>query len=158
MYSFKNIEITDKELFDSFFKSKYENSEANFTNLLIWQDFYKTRFATDDGFLVIVNTSTDGKIHCYMPYGEGDIKKCLLKLKEYCLSLGEPLRITNANARQAQMISEIFPKSRVQKNEGFFDYVYLAKSLSELSGKKLHSKRIISTDLSKLIPIMYTDP
>lgn len=141
MYSFKSITAGDKELFESYFDCNQQNSEANFTNLYMWKDYYKTRFCEDEGFLVVMNTSPDGKNHSYMPWGSGDIKKCLMNMWEYSLGIGEPLRITNATEEQALLFKELFPKSKIKENSSFNDYVYLTESLISLSGKKLHSKK-----------------
>ncbi len=141
MHSFKKIELEDKELFDEFFKGDLENSEANFTNLYMWKDYYDTRFTLDNGFLVIINTSPNGHYHCYMPYGKGDLKKCLLNLYDYCKSEGQALRITNASHDQLSVLKEAFPNAEIEENTSFNDYVYSVKDLITLSGKKLHSKR-----------------
>lgn len=138
---FRPIDIESKIVFDSFFKNKYENSETSFANLYMWKDYYNTVYTVYDGFLVIVNTSPNGKLHCYMPYGKGNIEKCLGDLYEYVKSQGQALRITNASEEQTTIIKEVFPKVIIRENDAFNDYVYSSEKLITLSGKKLHSKR-----------------
>ncbi len=141
MLEFKKLDMSCKSLFESYFKNKYENSETSFANLYIWKDYYNTRYTVTDGFLVILNESINGKLHCYMPYGEGDIEPCLRKLVEYANTEGQPLRITSASEQQTHRIKELYPEVHIRENVSFNDYVYLTESLITLSGKKLHSKR-----------------
>jgi len=141
MFEFKKLEAESKATFDKYFKNKYENSETSFANLYIWKDYYDTVYLEEDGFLVVLNTSPSGKIHCYMPYGEGDYARCLELLKEYINSKGQPLRITNATEGVAELIKELYPEALIRENVNFNDYVYRSDKLISLSGKQLHSKR-----------------
>ena len=141
MLEFSPIDLKSKEVFNEFLKNKYENSESSFANLYMWKDYYNTVYSVYNGFLVILNTNSNGKLHCYMPYGDGDVKKTLLDLYEYLRTKGQCLRITNATLNQAEIIKEVFPNAYVKENESFNDYVYLSDKLINLSGKKLHSKR-----------------
>ncbi|MBQ8588546.1 MAG: DUF2156 domain-containing protein [Clostridia bacterium] len=141
MIEFKDMDLECKSLFEEYFGGKYENSETSFANLYMWKDYYKTCYSLVDGFLVILNTSPSGKLHCYMPYGNGDMEGCLKAVRDYTLSKGQPLRITSASESDAENIRKIFPEVDVKENTSFNDYVYLAENLVNLSGKKLHSKR-----------------
>lgn len=141
MLEFKKLDIDSMAVFDKYLKNKYENSETSFPNLYIWNDFYNTMYAEEEGFLVVLNTSQNGKIHCYMPYGEGDMPVLLARLKEYVNSKGQPLRITNACPEVAGLIKALYPEALVRENVDFNDYVYLTESLINLSGKALHAKK-----------------
>ncbi len=141
MMEFKTMDLECKSLFDKYFGGRYENSETSFANLYMWKDYYNTRYSVVEGFLVVLNTSPSGKLHCYMPYGNGDIESCLNLLREYALSVGQPLRITSASEADACNIKKLFPKADIKENFSFNDYVYLTESLINLSGKKLHSKK-----------------
>ncbi len=141
MFVFKEIGLEDKELFDSFLKNKYENSEANFTNLFLWKDYYNTMYAVADGLLVIMNKSPNGGYHFYYPYGSGDIRGCIAAMRSYVGRLGEPLRITNANREGADLISDMFDNAVINEHISFNDYVYTSRALIDLPGKKLHSKK-----------------
>lgn len=141
MIDFKSLDMDSKNLLERYFKNKYENSETSFANLYIWKDYYNTRYAVIDEFLVIMNESTNGKLHCYMPYGSGDVHSCLDKLISYVNAYNQPLRITSASEKQAQYIAELYPETNIRENMSFNDYVYLTESLISLSGKKLHAKR-----------------
>lgn len=141
MLNLRRLDIDSKPIIDKYIKNKYENSESSFANLFIWSHYYNTLWGIEDEFLVILNTSPDGRVHCYMPYGKGDIKSVIDKLMDHIQSLGQELRITNATKEQADMISELYPESVIEENRNFEDYVYLTKKLKDLSGRELHSKR-----------------
>ena len=141
MLEFKKLDIHSRELFESYLKNKYENSETSFANLYMWKDFYNTVYTEYDGFLIILNTSPNGKVHCYMPYGDGDVKNVLSELVAYLKSINQELRITSATKEQAEYICSLYPETKIRENHSFNDYVYLTESLINLSGKKLHAKR-----------------
>lgn len=141
MLDFKTLTIDDKELFESYTKNKYDNSEASFANVFIWREFYNTRYAVVGDFLVVHNNSMGGETFCYVPFGEGDFMGCVRVLKEHFHSLGEKLRIASASFEQAESIKKEYPDAVVIKNRDFEDYVYLTENLINLSGRKLRSKR-----------------
>ena len=141
MSEFIRLTLDSKPVFDRYLKDKYNNSESSFANLYIWSDYYHSGYSVIDGFLVILNTSPDGRIHCYMPYGDGDPGKCLDEIREYIKKKGQPLRITNATREQTEYISRRYPGSIFKENRNFADYMYLTESLATLSGKALHSKK-----------------
>jgi len=141
MIEFKKLESTSKELFDLYLKNKYPNSEASFANMYIWRDFYRTRYAEVEGYLVVWNSPPGDDDFCYMPYGSGDLALCLAELKKHFESLGKKFIINSASHLEAEMIKELYPDAVVKENRDFFDYVYLTESLITLSGRKLRSKR-----------------
>ncbi len=141
MLKLSRLDIDSKPLIDKYIKNKFENSESSFANLFIWSHYYNTLWGVTDGFLVILNTSPDGRVHCYMPYGEGDIKACIDKLMDYTLQMGQELRITNATKEQARMLKELYPDTVIEENRNFEDYVYLTSKLTDPSGRELHAKR-----------------
>ena len=141
MTEFKILDIDDKNLFEKYTKNKYENSETSFSNLYIWRDYFDTRFAEICGFLVVLYTSPDGRINSYAPYGSGNLFECIELLCKYFEDNGQKLRIVSASENTANKIKSMYPSVTVTENIDFNDYVYLSKSLIELSEKKLHSKK-----------------
>ena len=116
MLEFKTLTIDDKELFESYTKNKYDNSEASFANLFIWREFYNTRYAVVGDFLVVHNNSIDGESFCYVPFGEGDFAECVRMLEEHFHSLGEKLCIASASLEQAESVKKEYPDADVIKN------------------------------------------
>lgn len=141
MLEFKTLTIDDKELFESYTKHKYDNSEASFANVFIWREFYNTLYTKTEDYIVIYNSSVTGEKFCYVPFGEGDFEKCVLSLKEHFHEKGEKLRIVSASKEQSKIIKSCFPEAQVSRNIDFDDYVYLTENLITLSGRKLRSKR-----------------
>ena len=141
MLEFKTLTIDDKELFESYTKHKYDNSEASFANIFIWREFYNTLYAVVGDFLVIYNSSVTGEKFCYVPFGEGDFMECVDMLREHFHSKGEKLSIVSATKEQSEIIKSHYPDAVVSCNRDFEDYVYLTEKLINLSGRKLRSKR-----------------
>lgn len=141
MLEFKTLTIDDKELFESYTKHKYDNSEASFANIFIWREFYNTLYAVVGDFLVIYNSSAIGEKFCYVPFGDGDFIGCVDKLREHFHSKGEKLTIVSASQEQAEIIRSHYSDAVVNRNRDFEDYVYLTENLITLSGRKLRSKR-----------------
>lgn len=141
MLEFKKLELSSKTAFDAYTKNKYENSEASFANMLIWSEFYNIRYSISDGFLYVIFTDLNGKQKAYMPYGNGDLKNCIDKLNKYFADMGQNLTIVSADYASACELEKYYPDMSVTENIDFNDYVYSVSSLSELSGKKLHSKK-----------------
>ena len=54
MISFKDIELKDKELITSYTQhSPRRNCDLSFSNLCSWRFLYDTKFAVQDGFLIL---------------------------------------------------------------------------------------------------------
>lgn len=141
MLEFKKLELSSKNTFDAYTKNKYENSEASFANMFIWREFYNIMYSVSDGYLYVIFTDLNGKKKAYMPYGSGDLRECIDKLDGYFANIGQNLTIVSADRASAYKLKKYYSDMCVTENIDFNDYVYSARSLAELSGKKLHSKK-----------------
>ena len=141
MLEFKKLTLDSKQVFEKYTKFKYENSETSFANIFIWKDYFDVRYTELEGYLVVLYTDTKGKVNAYMPYGEGDLKRCIDVMKEYFNTIGQKFRIISADEDMAKQLEDIYPSVTVKENIDFNDYVYTSEALINLSGKKLHSKR-----------------
>lgn len=143
MLDFKNIEISDKEIINSFFgKKNYFLCEYSFTDLFIWRNHYQTMFAVDDGFIFVKMTGENGKDYFFSPIGEGDFSVALSKLKEYTDSNNIPLLLTSVPPEYKEKIEQAMPDYfEFGEDRNNADYIYSAESLISLKGKKLHGKR-----------------
>lgn len=141
MLDFKRLELSSKQVFETYTKNKYENSEASFANMFIWSDFYNTKYCVSEGYLNVIFTNAKGELKSYMPYGNGDLKKCIDKLRNYFEKNSQKFVIVSANSAMADFIQKTYDNVSVTENIDFNDYVYSVESLINLSGKKLHSKK-----------------
>ncbi len=139
MIEFKDITIEDRELLEGFY-NKYggTNSEANFTNMFIWQKDYNIKYAVKDGFLLICAGGIKRPKSCHFPIGEGNLKALLAELFTPC----ENCIMRPLTEDMTRKIEEAVPGMyRFERMREADDYVYSVDKLSTLSGKKLHSKR-----------------
>lgn len=141
--SFKKININDKPLFDKYFKhAKTKSSETSFTTLFIWNHQLDYEYAVIDGFLCIKARYKNRYDYCFLPFGEGDIKKPIEKLTAFFKERGQHLKLKLATQTEKDLIEAAYPGAFEYFDLRFaYDYVYKSESLISLAGKKLHSKR-----------------
>ena len=118
--------------------SGYRGCECTFGNNFSWRgvydigvcffgEFYFCRFGKGDN------------VRFTAPSG-GDVIEGVSLLREYCESIGIPLRIL-ADRERAELICGEFPEAAAEYDRDSSDYVYLAEDLALLRGKKFHAKR-----------------
>jgi len=155
MLKFKNIEISDIELYREFLKNNKEFScENSFVNLLVWQCAYNNMMALYDGQLFI--KSGPGSNQSFrLPIG-GDLNKGIKIIEEYSgeknpsfwIQEGENFSLLNDYFKEKYDFSE---------NRDASDYIYLTENLANLSGKKYHSKRNHINSFNKKFSWRYED-
>lgn len=142
---FKEIKLTDKTWADKLLAlSDYRATEYNFSVLYIWRDIYKTKIAEYKEFLLIRSGSADtpeGYTYLF-PAGRGDIKEALVFMIEDARQNNVPFRMVSVLEEQRAVIEELFPnRFSYTPVRNSFDYIYTAKDLITLKGKKYQSKR-----------------
>lgn len=143
MLEFKKIEIGDKPVYDSYRKKDPTRaSEGAFATLFIWNAYYNLETAHDEEFFYIKFCKKGKPEEFLFPIGDGDIKKAVDKLLEYCAKKGEKLRFALTDENKARLLFEKYPARFVGETDAdCADYVYLTEKLINLSGKALHSKK-----------------
>ncbi len=132
--TFKPLAISDKPLFDNFFKEYPPTiSEYTFTNLYCWNHHKHHEWRVIDGHLVISYVSTAKIRKFYVPIGENPEK-----VIEKILHLFPQSSVEKVEAHLAKQLRE---KYAVKKQQEMFDYVYLLSDLQELKGEKYRAKR-----------------
>jgi len=151
---FKNLELKDKDIFEGyFFKNKIDHSAYNFTNMYIYKDIIKYKYAIYNSCLLIYSElenifylplKADGVLIDFIEFIKiSEILKSKFKEFSYLLI---PEIFINANLKK---IEQFF---KIKEDENYFDYVYLANNLANLSGKKFHSKRNLISQFERLYP------
>ena len=142
MISFKDIELTDKEVITSYTQnSPRRNCDLSFSNLCSWRFLYDTQFAVQDGFLILKFWAGD-KLVYMMPVGNGDLKKVLEDMIEDAGQEGERFCMLGVCAGMRADLEAIMPgKFHFEADRDYADYLYLRTDLSTLAGKKFQAKR-----------------
>ena len=138
---FRKPVIEDKPTVTGYIKQKKSRScEDTFGNLLLWARFYGVQIAEVEGFLV--SASFGEHLSFHYPYGEGDVKKCIETLESYALEQGREFQMHCVTPEQFEELDNLFPgEFEIEYNRDAADYVYEAKKLRTLSGKKYHGKK-----------------
>lgn len=159
--TFKDIELSDKPLFDSYFQANsYENSEFSFTNLFIWRLSYLFKYAIIDDHLCIIEKFRDLYPSIFPPLslGTADYATVLPILADFMHKQGYPLILKSVTEKQKQEIESALPnKLLFREDRNNNDYVYLSQDLIELKGKKFRQKRNHINKFVKSYPFEYEE-
>ncbi|MCX5749543.1 MAG: phosphatidylglycerol lysyltransferase domain-containing protein [Candidatus Saganbacteria bacterium] len=133
---FKPLKKEDKPVFEEYYsKRPLEMSDYTFTNFFIWRLADNTELTLVNGNLCAYVTAPDRKRYFMMPLGENKMEDTLMK----CLSTGTAVIRTNKYFVDRYIRKN--PAFKAEEDRDNFDYIYLAKDLMELKGKKYDGKR-----------------
>lgn len=143
---FKEINIEDKNLFDSYFaRFKPNISELTFTNLFMWRKYYKFKYAEICDMLCIVSEMEGKAPFAFAPIGNierEELKKVIQHLKEYFSDNGWQLRFERVSKEALEHLSKfVSDESDIIYDRDASDYVYACSDLINLKGKKYDGKR-----------------
>ena len=143
MENFKDLAISDKDLFNNFLKDYTNKSyEYSFTALYLWRDLCNTKYSIIDNCLIIKKETNDGPFFM-MPlgYDKSKLEELILKLK----SLSTDDNIYLLGDIEDSFISDLKNYTnlpfKIIENRNTFEYVYLTNDLLNLEGKKYHQKK-----------------
>jgi len=130
---FKPITFDDKPLFDKHYE-KYPpvHSDNIFTTLISWKEYADYHYSYIDENLIIYS-NINNQIRLRPP--SGNFKKDIF---DQVLSLAKkqnsdhPFGVIDEETKNKMLIE--YPKIELEEHREFFDYVYLSKDLTELSG------------------------
>jgi len=145
LLEFKPILIEDKQVIDSFLKPhRFECSEFTFTNVIIWGQDEKIKWAqTDDAIYFLLKF---GRHPAFMfppiPLSlSSDYFKIVDAACGYFGENGLNPYFRSISGPFVSLFKENFPQLSLVPNRNTFDYVYSANDLIELKGRKYHAKR-----------------
>lgn len=143
---FKNFEIRDKKLIDSYTKSwKLDCSDLSFTNMFIWGADGRIQYTISEDVLYIkLNFKTFPEF--FWPpiprYGSDfDYRVLIDKAFNYMEERSVVPVIRNIWEPFKEIIEKTYPELYIEPAEIAWDYVYSREKLATLKGKKLHGKR-----------------
>ncbi len=130
---FKAVGIEDQETCKTFIdKNSYGICELNFPNIFIWRNSEHPRLTLLDENLVILLEPDFEPAYFLPPLGRNNIAKTI----ETCLD-----RIPRMSRVPEEFARDHGAAFEVDEDRDNFDYIYLAKDLGELRGKKFERKR-----------------
>lgn len=130
---FRSLTLKDKPLFDAL-QARYPavHSDELFTTMISWMAYSRYKIAQVDDNIVVM-TSINGQRRFRPPLGERnpELLRQVLQLAAKTES-DYPFGVINEETRQ--WIAGEFPRMRFSTHRDYFDYVYRAADLADLSG------------------------
>ena len=144
---FKKLCLEDKIYIDKYiYPYKFLSCEYSFTSLYIWKDACDIQYTIYKQALILKKKDFDGNYHFMQPlgYAKEDLGEIIDELKAYreendMKYLFKDLEESFIEEFNALLNEE--NKFCIEEDRDNFDYLYEAKKLMTLSGKKLHSKK-----------------
>ena len=142
MLEFRDIEISDRDWINSLLEqSDFMGCEYSFANNMAWRRLSDSKITRYKDFYIISAKHKDS-FSATFPAGSGDYHDVISRLREYAGSIGMPLVITGVTEKTLPVFEREFPgEYTADCDPDNSDYIYLAKDLSELKGRKFHQKR-----------------
>ncbi|MBE6703012.1 MAG: DUF2156 domain-containing protein [Ruminococcaceae bacterium] len=136
--SFHTVTVADKVPYLSLaMAERSPSADHAFANLYLWNEIYHQEIAFCEE-RALVRFQTDGQYQYLYPIGKGPLKPVL----EAMLAADPQLRLSAVTEDELSNILADFPDTfDVFETRDIADYLYSARSLATLSGKKLHGKR-----------------
>jgi len=153
MLNFEPINADNILIALDFFKYK-KGRTADYTigAMYMWRDFYKTSYAIYEGMLLHRVKFLNRTSFTY-PVGDGSFDKAIAALKEYCRKENIPLWFCTVPKEVVPAIVEGYQGTiPAQPNRDWADYLYLAKDLAEMAGRRYSGQRNHINKFKKLYP------
>ncbi len=132
---FQPLAVSHKSFFDkAFLDDPPEISEFTFTNLYAWRQIYKLELSCLDG-LIIVRSGSQTPERFFMPIGKGDVKKAVAAIAKD--TNGVFFRVPES----AVNLFSADPDFKAERDIDNSDYLFAAKDLIELAGRRYDGKR-----------------
>ena len=143
MINFHPVRIEDKDSINEFFfKSAYRNCDFSFSNILCWKHRYDTTFAIVDGFLLFRFFASYKEPGYMMPLGDGDLRIAIDLLRADAKERGDRFYLFAITPEMFARIEAACPgEFELKTDDAWSEYIYNARDLITLVGKKFQSKR-----------------
>ena len=160
MLEFAEITINDKELFGKYLRlDNPQISDTSFTNLFMWRDYYKFRYAEIHGMLWIISVPEGQEPFLLEPIGnmnQESIDRAIVVLKEYFKKNDWKLVFKKIHEDKIQYFRKhVNSEESIVFDRDNSDYVYLSDNLINLKGKKYDGKRNHINKFKKLYQYEY---
>jgi hypothetical protein len=130
---FKKIDIYDKPIFDKHYQQfPPTHSSELFTTIISWEEYVEYRYVSTDNSIIIL-AKANNEIIIHPPSGKFnlDLTKQVIRL-----AIKENMTFGFIKKIEKNLLSTYFPSFTFIEDRDYFDYVYRASDLAELSGTK----------------------
>ncbi|MBP3338740.1 MAG: DUF2156 domain-containing protein [Lachnospiraceae bacterium] len=139
----KELTADDYELIKKYFSLRQAvTCESIATSTYIWKIYYNTKYYINEYGIVFVYSNKD-EVFTFTPIcKQEDIKACFLDAKKYFNEvLGQKLKAYAIDEEAIKELADLDDKFDIVEERMYFDYLYDAEGLKNLSGKKYHKKK-----------------
>lgn len=151
MLEFKKLNLEDIPLLKPYFPfQKGRNCDATVGGAFMWRDFFLTHFAIRDSVLYSKVVYLNQEEAFTVPLG-GDIS-CVDHIAAYCKANGKEMILCSVTKNDLEQIKRRYPIREIRPERDWFDYLYLAKDLAELKGKRYHGQKNHINKFQSLYP------
>ena len=137
---FREIELSDRAQVEKCAEAAgCMSCDASFVNMFIYKGLYPSKYCIADGFVFRREPGPEGAEYSF-PLGGGDIEAALAAV---VADAGGRPSFTGLTEEQRGVLAECLPAMKYDfaEQRGIADYIYSARDLIDLSGKKYHAKR-----------------
>lgn len=139
MLNFKKIEKEDIEALRKALGGDTSVCDHTVGGIFLWRGWFDTHYCVFGDTLFLRARYTDD--HAAFTFVGGNPIDAYLTLKQYCSQSGEKLRLYCITIDVMETLKSEFPELRFTAERDMFDYIYDAKDLSSLVGKKWNGQR-----------------
>lgn len=145
MLSFQPLRLEDQKDFVTLQRSDSENNESSFATLFLWRHRWKIEIARSEGILYLASRLPgDGRPIHYPPVVPegGSVIRALAAAEEDLAAKGASMLVKYApEAFVERLRREGGGPWSIRETRDEFDYVYSARELAGLGGRKYHGQR-----------------
>ncbi|WP_291633911.1 phosphatidylglycerol lysyltransferase domain-containing protein [Clostridium sp.] len=144
---FKKLSLEDKNTIDKYISPyKFLSCEYSFTSLYIWKDACDVQYTIYNQALILKKKDFDGNYHFMQPLGyeSEELGDIIDNLKKYREENNMKYLFKDLDESFIEEFNVLLNEKNgfyIKEDRDNFDYLYEAKKLMTLSGKKLHSKK-----------------
>jgi uncharacterized protein len=153
MLQFKPINLENIDEINEILKSKQNRTCDNTVGALyMWREYYQSEYAIHNGMLYM-KVKINDTINYTLPYGVDSLSNALDILYKHGKQVGTPFTMCVIPEESIPQIESHFNgKIQYDFDRDMSDYLYLAKDLSELKGRKFSGQRNHINKFKKLYP------
>ncbi|MHB8128603.1 MAG: DUF2156 domain-containing protein [Mobilitalea sp.] len=153
MLSFDQITADNILQTSEYFKYKISRtSDYTVGAMYMWRDFYNTSFTIHND-MILYKVKFLNRTSFTFPVGGGSLPKAMDALKEYCQFNEIPLWFcTVPEEAVTTLVNQFHGSVPGVPNRDWADYLYLAKDLAEMAGRRYSGQRNHINKFKKLYP------